>query len=396
MICGILKSMQRIKSFLINVSVLLVTLLLFSVVVEFSLASFYPQKDTITFAERGSSDTFDSIAGWTDYKNSMYRVRTTEYDNVIRVNSEGFDDDEWVLQKGANETRIVALGDSFTQAVGVRKDRRFTDVLSQLLTSRKSSSTVSVLNFGAGGYSTCNEYVVLVNKSMKYSPDAVVLFFYLGNDFFENVDSSLRRPSCNFAGDGSLVNVSTPVRVPLKKVSFLNSVTINTHLGRLFMNTFRYSSVSSKVSRLLGNTPKYPDIDLLDVRLREKNVRVMNVTLQSLKGMSSFLKSENVPFVVVIIPNRIQVQNSTWKSVVAKYAYNESEYDSRFPERYLSEYFVSENISLVSLYDPLTSAFGNDGEDLYFSNDGHLNERGHVVVASEVYKFFAKVNVTES
>ena len=48
----------------------------------------------------GSSDTFDSIAGWTDYKNSMYRVRTTEYDNVIRVNSEDFDDDEWVLQKG--------------------------------------------------------------------------------------------------------------------------------------------------------------------------------------------------------------------------------------------------------------------------------------------------------
>ena len=77
---------MQVKSFLINVSVLLVTLLLFSVVVEFF--SRFSSEGCDNIRRAGSSDTFDSIAGWTDYKNSMYRVRTTEYDNVIRVNSE--------------------------------------------------------------------------------------------------------------------------------------------------------------------------------------------------------------------------------------------------------------------------------------------------------------------
>ena len=95
----------------------------------------------------------------------------------VRINSSGFRDDEYPLEKG-DRWRIILLGDSLTFGWGVEKEETFEHRLEETLHSR---SPTEIINFGHGNYNTEQEVHLFLDEGLAYDPDQVVLFYFIND-----------------------------------------------------------------------------------------------------------------------------------------------------------------------------------------------------------------------
>lgn len=95
----------------------------------------------------------------------------------VRINSDGFRDDEYPLEK-SDRWRIVFLGDSLTFGWGVEKDETFEALLERALQAKRPTE---IINFGAGNYNTEQEVNLFLEKGLRYRPDQVVLFYFVND-----------------------------------------------------------------------------------------------------------------------------------------------------------------------------------------------------------------------
>ncbi len=93
----------------------------------------------------------------------------------VSINSLGFRDEEFPLEKPPGEHRVLAIGDSFTFAQGVPAELGWTEVLEDLLAERRGTP-VQVMNAGfTGGGSWPQEYRPWVEAhALAFEPDVVV------------------------------------------------------------------------------------------------------------------------------------------------------------------------------------------------------------------------------
>ena len=99
-----------------------------------------------------------------------------------KSNSLGFRDREHPIAKQTGVYRILVLGDSITQGLGIFSSRDiFTSVLESQL-NRGQPGRFEVMNFGVSGYNTQQEVESLSEKGLRYSPDLVVLAYCVNDN----------------------------------------------------------------------------------------------------------------------------------------------------------------------------------------------------------------------
>lgn len=362
-------------------------MLLFSMVVtvlivEVLLSIVVKEKTVEIFEDDVIHDRYDSVVGWTNYKGITYRLEGREYSNSITTNDEGFVDAFWNITPEKGVKRIVALGDSFTEAVQVPREQRFTDILENIST-HKGGSKLEILNFGVGGYSPCEEIRVWQKKANLYTPEIVIMFFYVGNDFQGNFDRYGSGVYC-FVQDKK---VKTGFNDVQHKNDFVE-MTISkffqeTNIGLLLLRTLRYSSLSISVAELVGIEPHTSIVDLFDI---EKNdTSYFGNTADILVAFARELQLENKKVYIVLIPHQAQVDLKILDSLANKFNYLPSRLDSNRPTEFLKNKLSSASIPFVDLTGNFRKAF-NNGSMIYFQRDGHLTSDGHLLVANEVYQ----------
>lgn len=111
-----------------------------------------------------------------------------EGENFVTINSWGMRDREHSLTPSPGTTRIALLGDSMVAAQQVPLDKTMARVLEAKLQTQPGSAThpIEVLNFGVGGYTLAQEFLLLQNRVWEFHPGAVILFL-----------SPSSVPSCN-------------------------------------------------------------------------------------------------------------------------------------------------------------------------------------------------------
>lgn len=124
--------------------------------------------------------------------------RSFTIDALVETNSHGLRDDEMPMTKPPGETRILALGDSFTFALGVQFDDLYVQQLERKLQTLHPDRTFQVINAGVAGYNTTQELVFLLTDGIQYQPDVITVGFYwndlLGNEKpLPTIDGPIRR-----------------------------------------------------------------------------------------------------------------------------------------------------------------------------------------------------------
>jgi len=91
------------------------------------------------------------------------------------VNSEGFSDGEWTLERTPGVPRIACLGGSTTQdGQRVDRDNTYPSYLSRMM-SRRLKKDVEVFNFGVNGWTSAESLVNYALVVSRYQPDVVVV-----------------------------------------------------------------------------------------------------------------------------------------------------------------------------------------------------------------------------
>jgi lysophospholipase L1-like esterase len=119
--------------------------------------------------------------------NADYRHQSTEFDYTFTANSLGLRGPERSFLKPPGTRRIAVIGDSFVAGYGVADDEVLTARLEKLLNDGAASAT-EVINVGRTGSSTIREYDLYRLIARRFSPDVVVLAYFLGNDLREVVE----------------------------------------------------------------------------------------------------------------------------------------------------------------------------------------------------------------
>jgi len=100
---------------------------------------------------------------------------------VVKINSDGFRDHEYSIEKPNNTFRIIVLGDSIAFGWGLNISDTWLKQLERKLNNIDSDIHFEVLNFGVPGYNTLQEVEMFKEKGIKYKPDLIIVQF-LHND----------------------------------------------------------------------------------------------------------------------------------------------------------------------------------------------------------------------
>jgi hypothetical protein len=343
--------------------------------VELFLRSVYPQ-----ISEHDEMFVYDPELGWgfiPDKRGAI--VYPGESQHFVRTNSLGFRDDP-PPPPDEEIVRIMVLGDSFVSNVAVMDEDVFTEILERRL------ERTSVMNFGVNGYGQVQEYLLLERFWDEVRPDLVILVIYIRNDFSDNVgrDWLYPRPVAARNGDDSTLTIVPP---PPKSEAMVHRsswqwyrrihlyVLINRRLRGL-IDRFVATGKTGRPTSTLGP----PELDLCSDNPSEEAWDMYRTMEALLLKISGLLEGHGTPYLFVLAPSRVQVDDVLWSSMLQEFGEDREHYDPSLPNDRLMAYGEDHGLPMLDLLPPLRSEV-KKGKTLYFPSEEHWTAEGNRVVA---------------
>ncbi|HOY31905.1 MAG TPA: SGNH/GDSL hydrolase family protein [Bacteroidales bacterium] len=157
--------------------------------------------------------------------NSTVHYITSEFEYYRKTNSLGFCDNEFQVKKNKNVTRLIVLGDSYSEGVGVTGDSCWISILRKALSF--DSVKWEVFNAGVIGSDPVYQFYALENELLAYSPDIVIV--PINNSDISDV--IFRGGFERFQPDGSVRYKNAPCWEPVYAMSFIFRLIISNGLG---------------------------------------------------------------------------------------------------------------------------------------------------------------------
>lgn len=300
------------------------------------------------------------------YDNSYNRFRVKPFarDYNFRVNSKGFKDLEYQQSKQKGTCRILGIGDSFTWGI-VPYQNNYLTILEENL-NREGKKT-EVINMGIPGTGPRDYLSLFVNEGLPLKPDMVIVSFFIGNDF----EDKAGRPLYSYSYVASLA----------KYLFDLNS---------------KYESAPPTIGSIYNDTERtFSDQFYLKIALERSEIyRKQNPPFQAelsnamtyLVRMNEICKSEKIPFVVVLIPDEVQVNPGLRARVlqVEEFSFTANAFDFTLPNRLLSKKLEAEHIVFIDLLDEFART--STQASLYKPNDSHWNIMGNRLAAELILR----------
>jgi hypothetical protein len=131
----------------------------------------------------------DALLGWSYIPGATYIHESAEacpgWGSTGVINSRGLRDREFDVPKPPGVVRILALGDSFTEAFQFDLERTWTKLLEAKLNARGDSVRYEVINAGRSGMGTTLEWLYFTERGRELDADLVVVLL-IPNDFQDN------------------------------------------------------------------------------------------------------------------------------------------------------------------------------------------------------------------
>lgn len=256
-------------------------------------------------------------------------------------NSLGYRDVEWSADKIRNKRKVMVVGDSFVEGVGIENPQdRFPDRLAQ-----KLGPNFVVFNVGKRRANTGQEIEAILNYP--FPPDILVLSYFV-NDidnirWWYNLDR----------GGGSSV---PPLLAPLEK------------------NSYAFNFLYWRLSRLLRS--QQPDAEWIHLLKLYNDPGAWWLHQQDLLSIYEGTRSEQIPLIVVVFPSMNRTEES---QVITERIIN------LFQEKNAPVLDVAALIKDIPVSERIASTV-----------DPHPSELVHQRVAEALYDLFVRLGFTKT
>ena len=327
---------------------------------------------------------------------------------TLRINADGQRGPE-LERRRAGHRRILFLGDSFTMAGQLPEEDTFVHRTGAIL-AETTRVDVEVVNGGVNGYSNYQELAYYQHHRRRLRPDTVVLCFFLGNDFRDNMvhTAEARRLRHQllprglryfdrhadrflYGEDGRrLTDPLSGDLVARPPWGWLESMARHSHLVRL---------VGARGALALGQWTG--DLDLLDpqhryyfyeIGLYQKKqdgryATAVDLAFDCIDELQAAVGADGGELMVALIPSQSQVVPAYWRYTLTQLGLTPSElgdFDLRHPNRLLADFLERRSIPAVDLTDAFLAAPDPAALFLPHEGDRHFSAAGHRVAAREI------------
>lgn len=314
-----------------------------------------------------------------------------EFAGFIR-NSRGFRTPEYSAAKAPGRLRLLVLGDSFSAECGgiPFQDMWHTIVGRDLAASRPGG--VEVISLGVPGVGPMFERRMWQIEGSRLNPDAVLLQLFVGNDFTDEYELDLRPDA------GAVLSRASYAFRFLRNASRALAARRNRELQDVRVGAAAATDAAG--NRVGGyELPEYREmskhrkpymsrerllrIESQRLRLCEKaqqaGFRELLGRVTSIVGaLHDEVSAAGIPFRVVVIPDRFQVNPAEREEMLRFLRMTEDEFTAwDMPQRELGAFLDREGIPWLDLLPAFREAARTD--TLYFPDDIHWNVRGNAV-----------------
>jgi hypothetical protein len=312
--------------------------------------------------------------------------KTSEYTSWIDVNSKGLRGAEIDYPKPPGERRILVLGDSFTFAEQVNQNETFSQLLEDRLVAEHGAGSYRVLNAGSNSWATANELIYLAKEGVRFSPDVVVVAFYIGNDVSDNY----RR----------VATVTDAVKADLSLRGADSFDGPRRILRKSELYTVFESGVLAKLP-IWGDDGGNYSSDRKPPQTQADADEAWAITERLLDRMRDVAESQGATFVVMVVPTASAVAQRGDAPIKDGDDEDDGGDDStrigfEDPHGQLAAITSRNNITTLDLLSALRKADNRTKERLYYRQNAHWTAAGHAVAADELHDFLAGQGITSA
>jgi len=292
-----------------------------------------------------------------DYKGNLH---SKEFNVLIQTNSLGFREREINFKELSHRKPYLFIGDSFFIGWGVERNKRFSEHFTTLLQSHNIS--IPVINIACPGWGTYNYYDILKIYATSLNPRLVIIGFFVGNDFLDDyniLENSIPKSGMRSGG----YNIKMLIREFLETSPVVNHATSLLWRFPKFRNTFNKMELTN--NRLF----------LYEKGNNSFQEKVYHYTSSVFNKISAFTLQTNIPVLVVIIPDHLQVLSPSLFSGLSILK----------PQIIIKNRLDKLGIPYLDLYEHFL--FAEKASSLFFNADKHWNENGHDFVANIVFEY---------
>ena len=311
----------------------------------------------------------------------------------FRLNSRSFRTREYDPGPAPDRYRVAALGDSFTFASGGLPHARHWTTLTENLLAARMDRPVEVLRFGVPDTGPKFQLRLWQIEVAKLEPDAVVVGFFVGNDFVDNqqVDAALSPPEGGLAS--GLASVSALVRVVRNTIRVRRAAPNDAGGGEGGFAADEAQPgepVPGYAETFEPDRPTFGRDAFITIEARRMALclRSQEPAFKRLSGMVSAVlldlaaevEATGARCIIMMIPDQYQVDGQLVDEILRAEGRPLEDYDLDLPQRELSAALKAAGIEVLDLLPEFRRA-ARDGA-LYRPRDTHWNSRGNRVAAN--------------
>lgn len=243
--------------------------------------------------------------------------------------------------------KIAFMGDSFTEANQVAFSDSFVGRL-----KKSSEGKVIVRNYGVSSYSPIFYLIQWREKVRNINPTHVIVELY-SNDI--SSDEQFSREAV-YSNNGKLLAISGP------EGGWFNKLLRKSYLIRLVRK------VQLQIVWILNNSGK--TISAMG-GFAEENPDLSEMSKKLILILAEEVKSSGAHFALMVVPSKYRLVNEIFDSP-----------DDQFSDK-LKKWAETVSIDFIDLVRPFEEA-NKGGKQLFFDQDIHFTEEGHVIVAKAI------------
>ncbi len=348
--------------------------------------------------------------GWLPKPGSSGINITGEFSARYTINSLGMNDDP-IEQSVGVKTKILAIGDSHTYAVGASVDEVWPNVLEDILFEDEGQNSGVVFNAGVAGYSLGQYLLRMRDLSDKFKLNVVIIGFSMATDLYDLIPperggfiygAGKGRVYFDLTSEGKLLEVrklvgKTDFRksensdserdLSMKIRQFLGNFALYRHLKR--------SNIAMWIAMRWqpGNRSLLPALDTaLKINLSSNDKYRWLLAEKILFKLSDEAKSKGINVVLVNIPYLAQVYDEVWNSSFGSFP---ERYDRWIAGKRLRDICERGGIHYIDTTPPIVEEVRKKKIWLHHPKDAHPTPDGHRIIAQTIAAELRNYNLVQ-